>query len=172
MPFFFFPAPGITPGTVEDLTVFPLPVLIVMHYKAVDTLINYETVKMFGMESEETTAYQHLQRAYQNAYIWFRVTLNGLNFGQSAIQTLGLGVSAILAAIAAAKGRLTPGDFVLVNQYVQQLFQPLFVRDSPTLLFFFSETLPSVSQLTPSLRHNVSAHLVCYCLMRYISFPF
>lgn len=97
-------------------------------FQAVDTLINYETVKMFGMEGEETTAYEYLQRTYQDVYVWFRVTLNSLNFGQNAIQSVGLGICAILAAVATAKGTLTPGDFVLVNTYVQQLFQPLFVR--------------------------------------------
>jgi len=95
--------------------------------KAVDTLINYETVKMFGMEAEEVSAYERLQRIYQDKYIWFRITLNSLNCGQSAIQTTGLGVAMLLAAIATARGQLTPGDFVLVASYVQQLFQPLFV---------------------------------------------
>lgn len=96
-----------------------------------DSLLNYETVKMFGMEEEESSLYARLQQAYQDAYIWFRMTLNSLNFGQSTIQALGLGSAMIFAAIATAQGKLTPGDFVLVNTYVSQLFQPLFVSFVP-----------------------------------------
>lgn len=92
-----------------------------------DTLVNYETVKMFGMEDEEAAAYEELQKKFQDQYIWFRVTLNSLNFGQSFIQSTGLGAAMLFAAVAASKGQLTPGDFVLVNAYVLQLFQPLFV---------------------------------------------
>lgn len=95
--------------------------------QSVDALLNYETVKMFGMEEEESATYARLQKAYQDLYIWFRLTLNSLNFGQTFIQMLGLGSAMILAAIATAHGTLTPGDFVLVNTYVTQLFQPLFV---------------------------------------------
>lgn len=92
--------------------------------------MNYETVKMFGMEREEVTEYNGLQQQYQDIYIFLRLSLTSLNFGQSAIQTVGLGFAIVFAATAAAQGRLTPGDFVLVNTYVMQLFQPLFVRCS------------------------------------------
>lgn len=92
-----------------------------------DTLVNYETVKMFGMEDEESAAYEQLQKRFQDEYIWFRVTLNSLNFGQALIQTTGLGAAMVFAAQAASRGQITPGDFVLINSYVLQLFQPLFV---------------------------------------------
>lgn len=89
--------------------------------------MNYETVKSFGMEREETTEYNRLQTDYQSKYVNFRGTLMLLNFGQATIQTIGLGIAVIFAAFATASGRLSAGDFVLVNSYVGQLFQPLFV---------------------------------------------
>lgn len=98
--------------------------------KSVDTLINYETVKMFGMENEEVAEYDRLQDDYQGKYIKLRLTLNSLNFGQDSIRTIGLGIAVIFAAVNAASGALSPGDFVLVNSYVMQLFQPLFFLGS------------------------------------------
>lgn len=83
---------------------------------------------MFGMERDETSAYDRLSEAMQDTYIWFRFTLSSLNLGQAAIQNLGLGLCMILAGISCANGTLSPGDFVLVNTYVIQLFQPLVVR--------------------------------------------
>lgn len=82
------------------------------------------------MEAEETAAYEQLQKTFQDKYIFFRLTLNSLNFGQQLIQTTGLGTAMVFAAIAAANGKLTPGDFVLINSYVIQLFQPLFFLGS------------------------------------------
>ncbi|CDF38574.1 unnamed protein product [Chondrus crispus] len=93
---------------------------------AVDILINYETVKMFGMEQEEASTYAALQKAYQDIYIWFRLTRNAISLGQDAIKSIGLGSAMVLAAIGAAHGNLTPGDFVLINAYAAQLFGPLF----------------------------------------------
>lgn len=84
------------------------------------------------MEHEEVDGYDLLRRDYQGKYLSLRRTLVMLNFGQSAIQTTGLGICVIIAAFSAAKGLLTPGDFVLVNYYVMQLFQPLFVSIFPS----------------------------------------
>lgn len=106
--------------------------------------MNYETVKMFGMEREEVSAYSGLQLDYQKKFIQFRITLSTLNFSQVAIQTLGLGGAIMLAAYAAVYGRLSPGDFVLVNTYVMQLFQPLFVRHRKTV-----HILPKMLSLRP-----------------------
>ncbi|CAN8063967.1 unnamed protein product [Agarophyton chilense] len=94
--------------------------------KAADTLLNYETVKMFGMEYEEATAYKDLAEEYREKRIFSRATLRVLNFGQSFIQRGGLMGCMFLAARAVAHGGLTPGDFVLINTYVSQIFQPLF----------------------------------------------
>lgn len=94
--------------------------------KAVDSLMNYETVKMFGMEREEVNAYSALIKLYQKVFLRLRKTLTSLNFGQKAIQLFGQGGAVLLAAYATTKGRLTVGDFVMINTYVSQLFQPLF----------------------------------------------
>lgn len=88
--------------------------------------MNYETVKMFGMEKEEVREFSRLTKEYQIKSVNFSASLQLLNFGQMAIQTIGLGIAVVLAAVSAAKGDLSVGDFVLVNSYVGQLFQPLF----------------------------------------------
>lgn len=93
---------------------------------------------MFGMEHEEVIEYDRLRQDYQGKYLSLRKTLVMLNFGQSAIQTSGLGICVILAAFSAAKGLITPGDFVLVNAYVIQLFQPLFVSIFLVVVHSFS----------------------------------
>lgn len=124
---------------------------------------------MFGMEHEEVAKYDSLQGDYQGKYIGLRKTLKLLNFGQSFIQTTGLGVSVIFAAFATARGQLTPGDFILVNAYVIQLFQPLFVSSTllwstslymfaflPMLLTFFLFILSSVPWLHVSSNHTSS----------------
>lgn len=94
--------------------------------KAVDSLMNYETVKMFGMEREEVSAYSSLIEEYQRVFLRLRVALTSLNFGQKTIQLLGQGCAILFAARATAQGRLTVGDFVMINTYVLQLFGPLF----------------------------------------------
>lgn len=99
--------------------------------KAVDTLINFETVKMFGMEDFEVDLFNTLQRKLLELSVKLRVSLNLLNFGQAFIRTTGVTIALCLAAVGAAQGRLTPGDFVLINAYILQLFQPLTVRDAP-----------------------------------------
>eukprot|EP00178_Gracilaria_changii_P005414 TRINITY_DN188_c0_g1_i1.p3 TRINITY_DN188_c0_g1~~TRINITY_DN188_c0_g1_i1.p3 ORF type:complete len:425 (+),score=60.58 TRINITY_DN188_c0_g1_i1:1704-2978(+) len=85
---------------------------------------------MFGMEHEETTAYRGFAEEYRAKTIFSRASLSILNFGQNFIQRTGLLGSMVLAARAVAFGGLTPGDFVLINTYVGQIFQPLFFLGS------------------------------------------
>lgn len=80
---------------------------------------------MFGQEDYEVRLYNDLQQAYRDKYLTFRVSLNALNLGQDAIRVTGVSMALILAAIAAGKGHLTTGDFVMVSAYIAQLFQPL-----------------------------------------------
>lgn len=82
------------------------------------------------MEEEEVGEYEDLRNNFQDRFIWLRLSLSTLNSGQSIIRVSGAGVAMLLAAIATARGNLTPGDFVLVNAYVLQLFQPLLVCPS------------------------------------------
>ncbi len=92
---------------------------------AVDSLINYETVKYFGAEQLELDRYDVAKRAYQRSAVKNQATLSGLNIGQNLIMSLGLIVVLSLAAMGASRGRMTVGDFVLVNAYLLQLYIPL-----------------------------------------------
>ncbi len=92
---------------------------------AVDSLINYETVKYFGAEAVEVARYDVAKRDYERSSIKNQMTLSGLNIGQNLIMSAGLVVVMMLAAQGVAHGRMTVGDFVLVNAYLLQLYQPL-----------------------------------------------
>ncbi|MCK8783395.1 ABC transporter ATP-binding protein/permease [Roseomonas sp. NAR14] len=93
--------------------------------KAVDSLLNYETVKYFGNERHEARRYDASLARYEKAYIRSEVTLNALNFGQAAVISLGLMAIMLLAARGVVAGRMSVGDFVLVNTYLIQLYIPL-----------------------------------------------
>ncbi len=93
--------------------------------KAIDSLLNYETVKYFGNEGHEGRRYDGSLARYEQAYIRSEVTLNALNGGQAAIIALGLTAVMLMAANGVASGRMTVGDFVLVNTYLIQLYLPL-----------------------------------------------
>ena len=92
---------------------------------AVDSLINYETVKYFGAERLELDRYDTAKRAYQQSAVKNQATLSGLNIGQNLIMSVGLMIVLSLAALGASRGRMTVGDFVLVNAYLLQLYIPL-----------------------------------------------
>jgi ABC-type transport system involved in Fe-S cluster assembly fused permease/ATPase subunit len=93
--------------------------------KAVDSLLNFETVKYFGNEAHEARRYDASMQRYERAYVRSEVSLNGLNFGQQMLIAVGLTVVMLMAAQRVAAGTMTTGDFVLVNTYMIQLFQPL-----------------------------------------------
>ena len=92
---------------------------------AVDSLINYETVKYFSAERLELERYDTAKRAYERSAVKNQATLSGLNIGQNLIMSIGLMGVLGLAALGAARGRMTVGDFVLVNAYLLQLYIPL-----------------------------------------------
>lgn len=93
--------------------------------KAIDSLINYETVKYFGNEGHETRRYDGAQRQYEEAAVRSRTSLSLLNIGQAVIISVGLTAVMWMAAEGIAAGTMTVGDFVLVNTYLIQLYQPL-----------------------------------------------
>jgi ATP-binding cassette subfamily B protein len=93
--------------------------------KAVDSLLNYETVKYFGNEGHEAQRYDDSLRRYERAAVRSQVTLNMLNLGQAAIVAGGLALVMLFAADGVAAGTITVGKFVLVNTYLMQLYQPL-----------------------------------------------
>jgi ATP-binding cassette subfamily B protein len=93
--------------------------------KAVDSLLNYETVKYFGNERHEAARYDIALRRYEKAAVKSQVTLNMLNLGQAAIIAIGLAAVMLMAAQGVKAGTMTVGKFVLVNTYLMQLYQPL-----------------------------------------------
>jgi ABC-type transport system involved in Fe-S cluster assembly fused permease/ATPase subunit len=93
--------------------------------KAVDSLLNYETVKYFGAEKHEADRYKHALDLYTQQSQKSQSSLAVLNVGQSAIIALGqLGVN-LLCAYQVSKGKMTVGDFVLINTFILQLYVPL-----------------------------------------------
>ena len=93
--------------------------------KAIDSLLNYETVKYFGNEDHEARRYDESLRRYERASVISKTSLSLLNIGQGAIIALGLTAVMWMAGTGVAAGTLTLGDFVLVNAYLLQLYQPL-----------------------------------------------
>ncbi len=93
--------------------------------KAIDSLLNYETVKYFGAEGHEARRFDEALARYERAAVRTQVSLNGLNLGQAAIIAAGLAVIMLMAARGVRDGSLTVGRFVLVNTYLMQLYLPL-----------------------------------------------
>ena len=93
--------------------------------KAIDSLLNFETVKYFGAETREATRYDSAMRQYEAAALKTAYSLAFLNFGQSLLITCGLIGVMVLAAIGVQNGSLTVGDFVMVNAYMVQITIPL-----------------------------------------------
>jgi ATP-binding cassette, subfamily B, heavy metal transporter len=93
--------------------------------KSVDALLNYETVKYFANEAHEAERYDRSLQGYEKAAVKSETTLALLNIGQGLIIASGLVGVMLLAALGVAGGRMTVGDFVLVNAYLIQLYMPL-----------------------------------------------
>ena len=93
--------------------------------KAIDSLLNFETVKYFGAEAREAARYDVAMHNYMQAAIRTNYSLAFLNFGQSLLITAGLVIVMVLAALGVQRGDLTVGDFVMVNAYMIQITLPL-----------------------------------------------
>ena len=93
--------------------------------KAIDSLLNYETVKYFGAEGREAARYDTAMEGYEKAAILTNYSLAFLNFGQSFLITGGLVIVMVMAAMGVQSGTLTVGDFVMVNAYMIQITLPL-----------------------------------------------
>jgi ATP-binding cassette, subfamily B, heavy metal transporter len=93
--------------------------------KAIDSLLNFETVKYFGNEEHEARRYDSALQSYEKAAVRSQQSLSLLNVGQSAIISVGLAVVMGMAANGIVQGTMSLGDFVLVNTYLLQLYQPL-----------------------------------------------
>ncbi len=93
--------------------------------KAIDSLLNYETVKYFGNEAHEAHRFDDAQARYERAAVRTQISLNMLNIGQQVIISAALAVVMLMAADGVIAGRLSVGKFVLVNTYLMQLYLPL-----------------------------------------------
>jgi ATP-binding cassette subfamily B protein len=93
--------------------------------KAIDSLLNYETVKYFGAEGHESGRFDHSMRGYEEAAVRSITSLAAVNVGQGGIIALGLVVVMLMAADGVVSGSMSLGDFVLVNTYLIQLYLPL-----------------------------------------------
>lgn len=93
--------------------------------KAIDSLLNFETVKYFGAESREAGRYDSAMAQYETAALKTSYSLAFLNFGQTFLITSGLVIVMVMAAIGVERGALTVGDFVMVNAYMIQITMPL-----------------------------------------------
>jgi ATP-binding cassette, subfamily B, heavy metal transporter len=93
--------------------------------KAVDSLLNFETVKYFGNEEHETRRFGVAMDRYEQAAIRTWTSLAVLNSGQAVLFSIGLAIVMVMAAVDVSAGRLTVGDFVMVNALMIQLYLPL-----------------------------------------------
>jgi ATP-binding cassette, subfamily B, heavy metal transporter len=93
--------------------------------KAVDSLLNYETVKYFNNEGHETRRFDKSMEKYSRASIQAQTSLSLLNTGQAAIMAIGMGLVMALTAAGIARGQFTVGDLVFGNAILIQLYVPL-----------------------------------------------
>jgi ABC-type transport system involved in Fe-S cluster assembly fused permease/ATPase subunit len=93
--------------------------------KAIDSLLNYETVKYFVAEAREGQRYDRSMARYEDASVKAYTSLSVLNAGQAVIFTFGLGAAMVMCAWGVTDGRNTVGDFVMINAMMIQLYQPL-----------------------------------------------
>jgi ATP-binding cassette subfamily B protein len=93
--------------------------------KAIDSLLNYETVKYFGNEAHEAARFDVARQRYERAAVRSRISLSVLNVGQGAIISTGLVIVMAMAGQGVISGTMTLGDFVAVNAFLIQLYQPL-----------------------------------------------
>jgi len=98
--------------------------------RAVDSLLNYETVKYFNNEEMERVYYHDKLEEWKGAGLKTQISLSALNFGQGAIVTVGVTIIMIISAKEVAAGDITIGDLVLINTLMLQLFIPLSILGS------------------------------------------
>src|SRR5437763_4764673 len=93
--------------------------------KAIDSLLNYETVKYFSAEEREAERYDRSMARYEHASVKTYTSLAVLNTGQAVIFTCGLTATMLMCALGVRSGHNTVGDFVMINAMMIQLYQPL-----------------------------------------------
>lgn len=92
---------------------------------AIDSLLNYETVKYFGNEEYETRRYDSSMKLWEKAAVRNQTSLSFLNSGQSAVIAIGMTLLMVLAGQGVVNGTMTLGDLVMINAFLLQLYMPL-----------------------------------------------
>jgi ATP-binding cassette, subfamily B, heavy metal transporter len=93
--------------------------------KAIDSLLNFETVKYFGNEEHEAQRFDRSMAKYEDAAVKTWTSLAVLNAGQAIVFTIGLTIVMVMSAVDVGQGRATVGDFVMINALMIQLYMPL-----------------------------------------------
>jgi ATP-binding cassette subfamily B protein len=133
--------------------------------KAIDSLLNFETVKYFNAEKIEAARYDESMKQYETAALKTSYSLSFLNVGQAFLITAGLVAVMIMAAIGVQNGSLTVGDFVMVNAYMIQITMPLnflgtVYREIRQALVDMSEMFELLSQ-APDVIDSKNAYDLC-----------
>ncbi|MDG2096977.1 MAG: ABC transporter ATP-binding protein/permease [Paracoccaceae bacterium] len=133
--------------------------------KAIDSLLNFETVKYFNAEKIEAARYDESMKQYEAAALKTSYSLSFLNVGQAFLITAGLVAVMIMAAIGVQNGSLTVGDFVMVNAYMIQITMPLnflgtVYREIRQALVDMSEMFELLSQ-APDVIDSKNAYDLC-----------
>ena len=133
--------------------------------KAIDSLLNFETVKYFNAEKVEAARYDESMKQYEAAALKTSYSLSFLNVGQAFLITGGLVAVMIMAAIGVQNGSLTVGDFVMVNAYMIQITMPLnflgtVYREIRQALVDMSEMFELLAQ-APDVIDSKNAHDLC-----------
>ena len=140
--FFFEFGPGLVAATLAMVVVYILFTRVVTDWRsriqrdmnevdnkaigrAVDSLLNYETVKYFGAEEREAKRYDEAAASFADSAVKNETSLAWLNVGQSLITNLMMAGAMVFTVWGWSQGRLTPGDVVFVNGLLMQLFRPL-----------------------------------------------
>ncbi len=93
--------------------------------KAIDSLLNFETVKYFGNEEMEARRFDSSMATYEGAAIRMWTSLGFLNFGQAVIFWVGMAIIGVMSVQGVLSGSITVGDFVLINTFMMQIYRPL-----------------------------------------------
>jgi ATP-binding cassette subfamily B protein len=141
--------------------------------QAIDSLVNYETVKSFGNEELETRHYDQTLAEWENAAVKSRTSMSALNFGQSAIIAIAVTLIMIFASQGVIDGRMSLGDLVLVNAFLLQLFIPLnflgvvyrsikYALADMDLMFKLLEKQPDIQDTTNASNLIVGEGSICF----------
>ena len=121
--------------------------------KAVDSLLNYETVKYFSAEDREISRYGSAIKRFEKASLKTLYSLSFLNFGQSLFISLGLMSVMLLAVLGVSNGKMTVGDFVMVNAYMLQITMPL--NFLGTIYREIRQSIVDMSEMFQLLEHQI-----------------